>query len=147
MGRGNSSQVAKAVTQNQRAVYAVLDDLARGGFAHKREAGREIVFTIEAERWRAFIKHEDKARFVQWAGVLSTLQKILVDRLENERAYGSLYLASSRFREISPRVMKRLANACVILPIPDPWNHPGEEYNDAFLSYIYGAIDELLDRR
>jgi len=146
VGRGNSSQVAKAVTQNQRAVYAVLDDLARGGFAHKREAGREIVFTIEAERWRAFIKHEDKARFVQWAGVLSTLQKILVDRLENERAYGSLYLASSRFRELSLQLTKRLTNAGVILPIPNPVDYPGEEYSDAFLGYVSGAIDGLLDK-
>ena len=146
VGRGNSSQVAKAVTQNQRAVYAVLGDFARGGFAHKREAGRETIFAIDAGRWRRFIEHREKARFIQWAGIFSALQEILVDRLENEKAYGSLYLASSRFREMSPRVTKRLASGGIMSPIPDPRNHPGEEYNTAFLSYVDSAINELLDQ-
>jgi hypothetical protein len=146
VGRGNSSQVAKAVTQNQRAVYAVLSDFARGGFAHKREAGRETVFEIDAGRWRRFIEYREKARFLQWADIFSALQEILVDRLENEKAYGSPYLVSSRFREISPRVLKRLANGGIMSSTPDPGNYPGEEYNAAFLSYVDSAINELHDQ-
>jgi hypothetical protein len=69
---------------------------------------------------------------------------MLTDRLANEKAYGSLYLASSRFREISPRIMKMLAEGGVMSPIPDPRKHPGENYNAAFLSYVDGAIDELI---
>ena len=144
VGRGNSSKVAKAVNQNQRAVYAVLDDFARGGFAHKREAGRETVFAVDPRRWSRFIELKENARFIQWANAFSALQEILVDRLANEKAYGSLYLASSRFREISPRIMKMLAEGGVMSPIPDPRKYPGEKYNDAFLSYVDGAIDELI---
>jgi hypothetical protein len=91
----NSSQAAKAVTQSQRAVYAVLDDFARGGFAHKREAEREIISTLDTERWSRFVEPKGEARFIQWADVFSALQEILVDRIENEKAYGSPYLASS----------------------------------------------------
>lgn len=145
IGRGNSTQIAKAITQNQRAVYAVLGDFARGNFVHKREAGRETVFAVDSRRWSRFVELKERARFIQWAGIFSALQEILVDRLENDRAYGSPYLASSRFREISPRIMKKLADAGVMYPIPDPLKHPGEEYNDAFLSYIDEAINELLD--
>lgn len=144
VGRGNSSKVAKAVTQNQRAVYAVLDDFARGGFAHKREAGRETVFAVDTRRWSRFIELKENAKFIQWANAFSALQEILVDRLANEKAYGSLYLASSRFREISPRIMKMLAEGGVMSPIPDPRMHPGEKYNAAFLSYVDRAINELI---
>ena len=144
VGRGNSTMVAKAVTQNQRAVYAVLDDFARGGFAHKREAGRETVFAVETQRWSRFIELKEKAGFIQWANVFSALQEILVDRLTNEKAYGSRYLASSRLREISPRITKMLAEGGVISSIPDPRKHPGEKYNDAFLSYIDRAINGLI---
>ena len=144
VGRGNSSQVAKAVTQNQRAVYAILDDFARGGFADKREAGREIVFTLNAERWSRFVELKGESRFIQWANVFSALQEILVDRIENEKAYGSPYLASSRFREISPRIIRRLANAGAMSPIPDSRKFPGEEFNAAFLGYIEKTTDELF---
>jgi hypothetical protein len=144
VGQGNSSKVAKAVTQNQRAVYAVLDDFARGGFAHKREAGRETVFAVDTRRWSRFIELKENARFIQWANAFSALQEILVDRLANEKAYSSLYLASSRFREISPRIMKMLAEGGVMSPIPDPLMHPGEKYNAAFLSYVDRAINELI---
>ena len=144
VGQGNSSKVAKAVSQNQRAVYAVLDDFARGGFAHKREAGRETVFAVDTRRWSRFIELKENARFIQWANAFSALQEILVDRLANEKAYSSLYLASSRFREISPRIMKMLAEGGVMSPIPDPLMHPGEKYNAAFLSYVDRAINELI---
>ncbi|MHB8895688.1 MAG: hypothetical protein ACYC99_11010 [Candidatus Geothermincolia bacterium] len=144
-GQGNSSQIAKAVTQNQRAVYAVLGDLARGGFARKRETGRETIFTIDTGRWRGFIEHGTTARFVQWADIFSALQGVLVDKLENDKAYGSAYLASSRFREIAPEVTRRLANAGLDIPIPNPSNYPGEEYNGAFSAYIFRSIDALID--
>jgi hypothetical protein len=144
VGRGNSSQVAKAVTQNQRAVYTVLDDFARGGFAHKREAGREIVFTIDKERWSRFIELKGDARFIQWADVFSALQEILVDRIENEKAYDSPYLASSRLREISPPIIRKLANAGAMSPIPDPRKFPGEEFNVAFLGYIEKTANEFF---
>jgi hypothetical protein len=144
VGRGNSTQIAKAITQNQRAVYAVLGDFAGGNFAQKKEAGRETLFAIDTRRWSRFVELKERGRFIQWAGIFSALQEILVDRLENYKAYGSLYLASSRFREISPRIMKKLADGGVMYPIPDPRRHPGEEYNDAFLSYIDEAINELF---
>ena len=144
VGGGNSSQIAKAVTQNQRAVYAVLDDFARGGFAYKRESGREIVFTIEMERWSHFVELKRGARFIQWADVFSALQEILIDRIEKEKAYESLYLASSRFREISPGIMRRLANAGATSPIPEVQKYPGEEFNAAFLGYIEKTTDELF---
>lgn len=144
IGRGNSSQLAKAVNQNQRAVYAVLDDFARGGFAHKRESGREIVFTVDTERWSRFVELKGEARFIQWADVFSALQEILVDRIEDEKAYGSPYLASSRFREISPRIISKFANAGAMSPIPDSRKSPGEEFNAAFLGYIDNVANELF---
>lgn len=146
VGRGNSSKVAKAVTQNQRAVYAVLDDFARGGFAQKREAGRETVFTADTGRWSRFIQLKGTARFIQWTDVFPALQEMLVDRIENEKAYGSPYLASSRLREISPRITKKLANAGVMSPIPDSRRYPGEEFSAAFFHYVDRATKELLDR-
>lgn len=147
VGRGNSSQVAKAVTQNQRAVYAVLDDFAMGGFAHKREAGRETVFSIDADRWNSFVEQKEEERFIQWAGIFSTLQQILIDRLANEKAYSSPYLASSKFREMSPRIVRGLADGGAISPAPDPRKHPGEDYSDAFIGYVDEAINELFDQR
>lgn len=144
VGRGNSSQIAKAVTQNQRAVYAVLDDFAKGGFAHKRQAGRGIVFTIDTERWSCFVELKGEARFIQWADVFSALQEILIDRIENDKAYGSPYLSSSRLREISPLIIRKLANAGATSPIPDPLKYPGEEFNAAFLGYIERATNELF---
>ena len=144
IGRGNSSQVARAVNQNQRAVYAVLDDFARGGFASKRESGREIVFTADKTRWSCFVELKGEARFVQWVHVFSALQEILVDRIENEKAYGSLYLMSSRLREISPGVTRKLANAGTAPEVPDPQKHPGEEFNPSFMGYIDTVVDELF---
>ena len=145
VGRGNSSQIARAVTQNQRAAYAILDDFARGGFAHKREAGREIVFSIDADRWNRFLELRKGTRFIQWASIFSALQEILIDRLENEKAYSSPYLASSRFREISPRIVKGLADGGVMSPAPDPRKHPGEAYGDAFICYVDRAVNELFE--
>lgn len=144
VGRGNSSQIAKSVTQNQRAVYAVLDDFTKGGFAYKMETGREIVFTVDTERWGLFVELKGEARFIQWADVFSALQEILVDRIEDEKAYASPYLASSRLREISPRIIRKLANAGAMSPIPDSRKYPGEEFNAAFLGYIDKATNELF---
>lgn len=144
VGQGNSSQVAKAIIQNQRAVYAILEDLARGEFAQKRETGREIVFAANKERWASFLQLDGAAHFIRWADLFSALQDILVDRIENERAYESPYLASSRLREISPRIIKRLANIGVVSTIPDSRRFPGEDYGPAFFEYVYQIMDALL---
>ena len=141
--RGNSWQVARAVNQNQRAVYAVLDDFARGGFAYRREAGRETVFSVDIERWSSFVDLEERTRFIQWTNVFSALQELLGDRIENERAYGSLYLVSSRFRDISPGIIRKLSDAGVKNPPPDSRRYPGEDYNEAFMDYMDKILREL----
>lgn len=146
-GRGNSSRVAKAINHNQRAVYSVLDDLARGGFVRKGETGRETVFIADTGRWSRFISIKGKARFMQWAEVFSALQEILVDRIEKGKAYQSPYLASSRLREISPGITRRLADAGVASPIPDSRKYPGDEYSAAFFDYAEKVTGELFARR
>lgn len=144
VGRGNSSQIARAVTQNQRAAYAVLDDFARGGFAYKRGAGREIVYTVDTERWSRFVELKGEVKFIQWADVFSALQEILVDRIENRKAYQSPYLTSSRLREISPVIIRKLMNAGAMSLVPDSRKYPGEEFGAAFLGYVRDAADELF---
>ena len=71
----------------------------------------------------------------------------LIDRLANEKAYSSPYLASSGFREMSPRIVKGLADGGAMSPAPDPRKHPGEDYGDAFTGYVDEAINELFDQR
>jgi hypothetical protein len=75
--------------------------------------------------------------------VFSALQEILVDRIEDEKAYGSPYLSSSRLREISPPIIRKLANAGAMSPIPDSRKYLGEEFNEAFMRYIEIATNEL----
>ncbi|MBU4175673.1 MAG: hypothetical protein KKB90_10335 [Actinobacteria bacterium] len=144
VGRGNSSQIAKSVNQNQRAVYSVLDDFASGGFADRREAGRETVFSIDTERWSGFVDLGEQTRFIQWTNSFSALQELLCDRVENERAYGSPYLASSRFREISPGIIRKLSDAGVKTSPPDSRRYPGEDYSEAFIDYVGTTIKELV---
>lgn len=60
-------------------------------------------------------------------------------------AYIIPYLASSRFREISPRIVKGPADKGVMSPAPDPRKYPGEAYGDAFICYVDGAVNELFE--
>jgi hypothetical protein len=56
----------------------------------------------------------------------------------------SPYLASSRLREISPRIIKKLVNTSVISTVPDSRRFLGEDYGPAFFEYVYQVMDALL---
>ncbi|MDY6795768.1 MAG: hypothetical protein SWK76_10925 [Actinomycetota bacterium] len=143
-GDGNSMRISKAVNVNQRNVYHILNEMTEGEFLLQWSGGRESVFSIDREPWLEFFDIDKGLRFIRWADVFSTFQFLLEDWAENGKAYSTAYLAASRIRDNSSKLLKGLDMDGVGYRIPDLSRYRGESYFHAFAEHIQAYLDRIV---
>ncbi|MBU4175433.1 MAG: winged helix-turn-helix domain-containing protein [Actinobacteria bacterium] len=140
---GNSSEVAKAVDQNQAQVHTVLNELVNSGLAKKYGKGREKLYSVERTTYQAFFGLSKPQKYLWWAGIFSALEKVLYDEEDNPEWYRSEYLMSSRFRDLTEAVSTIFRDGGLKTDVPDMNRYRGEEYRPAFMDYVIETLGEL----
>lgn len=145
--KGNSMSIARDILYGQRQVYNVLKDLAKTGLVGTfEERGRTAYFTSEI-KWGGFFGVRKMPRYVNWTRIYSALEFLAFDLEVNPHFYEERYLASSRFRDLTPAINKRLAISGIRLEAPNPERFTGEEYSAAFVDYIGNTVKSALAAR
>lgn len=142
-GEGNSNEIADAVSQNQRAVYSALNELVDADIVSRIDSGRKSIYSTRIDRWRDFLGMDDYPRYMQWAYIFSGLEQLFADYEKNPDLYKTAYLSSSRFRDITPALSRRLYVGGVKTPPPKITEYPGEEYYEPFLAFLNDVMNEI----
>ena len=131
------SLIAREIYYSQKTVQDTLIEMTQSGLIFVRSVGKEKQYTLYKDKWYEFLKYDNEPlQWVNWAQVLSALEKIWIKLNDkNMLEYDSL-LQSSELRVLMHEIRPKIENAGFPQALTNDSYFLGEKYSEIFIQDI-----------
>lgn len=140
---GNSNQIAREISFDQKIVYRILERWVKSNFAGKEERARESLYFLKRKEEMKNTISENLPRYIDWKKLFLFFSKLLYI-VDTELQGDDKYVTSSAFRdlEVETREIERIMG----INFPESNIYEGASFFDPFTDKVIELLKELKSR-
>lgn len=139
-GKGNSTQIARKISTDQKNVYRILERWAETGLVVRESRLKENLYSL-APHQRLWRPESENRPFWSWKDLFLLFSRLSAASSIHPWAE-DVYLFSSLFRDLHPNASVIASSANFSLP--DPSLHAGSAYFSPFAEALLKFLDGFL---